>query len=117
VSADMTRFLLKTTADLIRSQPSMATILTFYSPTAPPILSCTPRHLARILKAAAKEYPVVTVNGPRQSGKTVSADFFKDIDFWRQLAGQSDGPAGLVYGGDASSRRRGMSVVSWSDWM
>src|SRR6266478_4161670 len=28
------------------------------------------RHLSKTLKAAAKHYPVVTVTGPRQSGKT-----------------------------------------------
>ena len=28
------------------------------------------RHLSKVLKAAAKHYPVVTVTGPRQSGKT-----------------------------------------------
>jgi len=29
-----------------------------------------PRHMARTLRAAAREYPVVTLTGPRQSGKT-----------------------------------------------
>ena len=28
------------------------------------------RHLSKTLKAAARDYPVVTVTGPRQSGKT-----------------------------------------------
>ena len=28
------------------------------------------RHLAKTLRAAARDYPVVTVTGPRQSGKT-----------------------------------------------
>ena len=28
------------------------------------------RHLAKTLRAAASDYPVVTVTGPRQSGKT-----------------------------------------------
>ena len=41
-----------------------------------------------------------------ESGQTVAGDFFKDLDFWRNLAGQPDSPAGLVYGGDASFRRR-----------
>jgi predicted AAA+ superfamily ATPase len=37
------------------------------------------RHLAKALKAAAKQYPVVTLTGPRQSGKTtlVRASFPK----------------------------------------
>ena len=29
-----------------------------------------PRHLSKVLEATAKDYPVVTVTGPRQSGKT-----------------------------------------------
>ena len=29
-----------------------------------------PRHLAGVLHRAAEQYPVVSVNGPRQSGKT-----------------------------------------------
>ena len=42
-----------------------------------------------------------------KSGQTVASDFFKDLDFWRNLPGQPDSPAGLVYGGDASFGRRG----------
>ena len=51
-----------------------------------------------------------------KSGQTIASDFFKDLDFWRNLAGQPDGIAGLVYGGDASYKRRGLSVLPWSDW-
>ena len=52
-----------------------------------------------------------------KSGQTVAGDFFRGIDYWRQLAGEPDGPAALVYGGDASYKRRGISVLAWSDWM
>ncbi len=52
-----------------------------------------------------------------KSGQTVAGDFFKGLDYWRSLAGKPDSPAGLVYGGDASYKRRGVAAVSWSDWV
>lgn len=51
-----------------------------------------------------------------KSGQTIASDFFTNIDYWRNLAQQPAGIAGLVYGGDASYKRRGVSVLSWSDW-
>lgn len=51
-----------------------------------------------------------------KSGQTVAGDFFRDLDYWRTLAGQPDASAALVYGGDESFKRRGVSVVAWSDW-
>ena len=51
-----------------------------------------------------------------KSGQTIASDFFADIDYWRNLARQPASIAGLVYGGEASFKRRGVSVVSWSDW-
>lgn len=74
------------------------------------------RHLARALRAAARDYPVVTVTGPRQSGKTVLTDFFKGIDYSRKLVDQPNAAAALVYGGDQTYQRRGISVLAWSDW-
>jgi predicted AAA+ superfamily ATPase len=52
-----------------------------------------------------------------KSGQTVAGDFFRGLDYWRQLADKPSGPAALVYGGDASYKRRGTSVLAWSDWM
>jgi predicted AAA+ superfamily ATPase len=51
-----------------------------------------------------------------KSGQTVASDFFSDIDYWKALAGRPKGDAGLVYGGDTSYKRQGVSVISWSDW-
>ena len=51
-----------------------------------------------------------------KSGETVAPDSLKGIDFWRSLAGQADAPAALVYGGESSYVRRGVSVTSWMDW-
>jgi uncharacterized protein len=51
-----------------------------------------------------------------KSGQTIASDFFADLDYWGQLAGRQAGGAALVYGGDASYKRRGVSVLSWLDW-
>lgn len=52
-----------------------------------------------------------------KSGQTVASDFFKELDYWRNLAGQPNGPGVLVYGGEASHTRKGIAVTSWQDWL
>jgi len=64
-----------------------------------------------LIDQGSKQIPVEV-----KSGQTIASDFFADIDYWRNLARQPAGGAALVYGGDASSKRRGVSVLSWSDW-
>ncbi|HKH49553.1 MAG TPA: ATP-binding protein [Thermoanaerobaculia bacterium] len=49
-----------------------------------------------------------------KSAQTVAQDFFAGLDYWRKLVGDPDAPAALVYGGDRSYRRSGVSVYSWS---
>ena len=49
-----------------------------------------------------------------KSGQTIADDFFAGIRFYRQLARQPDSPAALVYGGNASFRRSGVTVYSWA---
>ncbi len=51
-----------------------------------------------------------------KSGQTIASDFFDGLRWWQELAGQADGPAGLVYGGDDAYTRQGVSVVSWAGW-
>lgn len=50
-----------------------------------------------------------------KSGETVGGDFFRSLRYWRKLVGDDDAPAGLVYGGDRSFVREGVSVYSWRD--
>ena len=72
--------------------------------------------------SAGHEVDLLIDQGERQipveikSGQTIASDFFDDIHYWRNLAGQPEGVAGLIYGGDASYKRRGVSVLPWSDW-
>jgi uncharacterized protein len=49
-----------------------------------------------------------------KSAETVVPDFFAGLDFWRNLVGEPEAPAALVYGGDRSFRRGGVTVYSWS---
>ena len=51
-----------------------------------------------------------------KSGETIGGDFFKGLDYWRSLPGQSNCPATLVYGGNASFMRRKIAVISWNQW-
>ena len=51
-----------------------------------------------------------------KSGQTVVADFFRGLDYWRRLAGDTQQAAALVYGGDESQKRRDSVVYSWRQW-
>lgn len=71
--------------------------------------------------SAGHELDVLLERGPEKlvpieikSGQTVSGDFFRGIEFWRQLVGEAEAPAALVYGGDTTFRRRGVTVYSWT---
>jgi predicted AAA+ superfamily ATPase len=70
------------------------------------------REIDLLIDKGVKQIPVEI-----KSGQTVANDFFADIQFWRKLACQAESaPAGLVYGGDGSYKRQGVSVISWSEW-
>lgn len=48
-----------------------------------------------------------------KSGETVSPDFFAGLQFFRELAGDPNGPAALVYAGDRTFEQHGIKVYSW----
>jgi len=48
-----------------------------------------------------------------KSGQTVVSDFFRTLVYWRDLSGNSDSPAALVYGGDKSLMRSKVVVYPW----
>jgi predicted AAA+ superfamily ATPase len=62
-----------------------------------------------VLDEAGKLLPVEI-----KSGATVTPDFFKGIERWRGYAGETAGPATVVYTGDQSYRRRGFAVRAWN---
>jgi predicted AAA+ superfamily ATPase len=48
-----------------------------------------------------------------KSGKTIGADFFDALLYWKEYAGKTAGILSLIYGGDSSQARSGMNVVPW----
>jgi hypothetical protein len=52
-----------------------------------------------------------------KSGETVASDYLKGIKYWRDLAGQNNAPAAVVYGGDTTMMRAETAFYSWRDWL
>lgn len=50
-----------------------------------------------------------------KSAETMASDSLAGIRFWRRLVQSSDSPAALVYAGDRSFRREGVTIYCWSD--
>ncbi len=50
-----------------------------------------------------------------KSGQTINQDYFKGLDFWRKLAGETAGQAWLIYGGDSRQRRSDVTVLPWHE--
>ena len=72
-----------------------------------------PRNMAPTLAWLAGQYPVVVVTGPRQSGATVTRDFFKGLAYWSRLTGQPGDEGWIIYGGEAEQDRAEGRVVGW----
>ena len=52
-----------------------------------------------------------------KSGQTLNRDYFKAIQRWIKLAGESAVNPVLVYGGDDTTKHREIQVLSWADEM
>ena len=48
-----------------------------------------------------------------KTGQTINQDYFKGLNFWRKLAGETSGQAWLVYGGDTRQSRSDVTVLPW----
>ena len=68
------------------------------------------RTLIAKMIALAQKFQVLTLTGPRQSGKTTLVrepsqpcpTYFDNLKFWRSLAGPAEDQGFVVYGGDQS---------------
>ena len=67
---------------------------------------------------SGREIDVLVENGDQllpveiKSGKTISSEYFKNLDFWKRLTGNGDGY--VLYGGDQQQQRgTGTAVVNW----
>ena len=78
-----------------------------------------PRKLEPKLRALAGYYPVVAVTGPRQSGETVSTDYFKNLHRFSERVNALDRICNLrsyvLYGGDVSQKRSDARLLSWRE--
>ncbi len=50
-----------------------------------------------------------------KSGQTINRDYFKGLEFWEKLAGETAGKAWLVYGGDSRQTRTDVTVLPWHE--
>ena len=48
-----------------------------------------------------------------KSGQTINKDYFKGLEFWKNLAGDNAGKAWLVYGGDTRQLRSDFTILPW----
>ena len=49
-----------------------------------------------------------------KSGQTINRDYFKGLDFWHKLAGETAGQAWLIYGGEAKQVRSDVTILPWN---
>ena len=50
-----------------------------------------------------------------KSGKTITGEMFKNIEYWKKVSGKSKNDAYLIYGGSSNQKRSGVNVLSWKD--
>lgn len=50
-----------------------------------------------------------------KSGQTINQDYFKGLEFWQKLAGDTAEKAWLVYGGDSRQIRSDVTVLPWHE--
>ena len=48
-------------------------------------------------------------------GKTVTQDFFRNLNYWRDISKQKKTPAFLLYGGEQNQRRGMVSIINWQN--
>ena len=69
-----------------------------------------------------KEIDCLLVDGEKitaveiKSGKTMSSNYFDNIEYWRGLAGTSQEQSYVVYGGDQSLQTSAGKLVSWREF-
>jgi predicted AAA+ superfamily ATPase len=50
-----------------------------------------------------------------KSGRTVTGEFFRGLERWKEIAGKNAGRTNLVYGGDQEYHREGHALLSWQN--
>ena len=73
------------------------------------------RQLTQKLKQAAKQFPIVVITGSRQSGKTITSDYFRHLNYWKKLTPKKTLAPFLIYGGDQDQRRKSITLLGWNN--
>ncbi|GAA3565906.1 hypothetical protein [Snuella lapsa] len=68
------------------------------------------REAQQELLSLAKQYKTIAVIGPRQSGKTITQDYFKGLRFWSTITGFKGGKV-IYAGADYQKRSNGFEVI------
>ena len=50
-----------------------------------------------------------------KSGNTFSKDYFKNINYWNKLSGNTPGNSWVIYGGDTTRHTKEGTLLSWND--
>lgn len=58
---------------------------------------------------------VVNCAGKIKSGRTITRESFTGLEKWCALAGNAASAPALIFGGEESYSRKGISVVGWKD--
>ncbi|MFH1457472.1 MAG: ATP-binding protein [Patescibacteria group bacterium] len=49
-----------------------------------------------------------------KSGKTITSDYFKNINYWNKLSKNRPGQSYVVYGGNENQKRKQGNIISWN---
>lgn len=66
------------------------------------------REVDILVERSGKLFPVEV-----KSSQTIASDFYANLNFWRELSGDPEGPAALVYGGQETYKRTGVFTYPW----
>lgn len=50
-----------------------------------------------------------------KSGKTISEDFFTNLDYWQMIAKAKNAKSLIIYGGDKKQQRLNASIIGWQE--
>jgi predicted AAA+ superfamily ATPase len=50
-----------------------------------------------------------------KSGKTFNQDFFKNLNYWNKISGNTAENSYVIYGGDSSRETKDGKLLAWSD--
>lgn len=50
-----------------------------------------------------------------KSGKTITSEMFKNIEYWKKISGKNNEASYLIYGGSSNQKRNGVNILSWKD--